>query len=246
MPTKSSHQPAPPKHAPAAQPHSRKRYSTAVLLSLLVGQLGVDRFYLGHVGLGLLKLFTLGGLGIWWYIDCIRIALGKVHAADGSELVGYDEDSKVMKLVMWFGVASSLVGLLMVSSLVGIGLVLYQRDPAAFKDMFVPTVDEDFIMTPAEETPQRPVRPRINADSAYRQITIGMPKSDALKLIRQVSTEVPYCSEGADGEGVYERCQYFVTTRGVEETIEIHYKNRVVESKAKYRSDSYSVQEQSR
>lgn len=46
----------------------------ALLISIFFGSLGVDRFVLGHVGLGLLKLITLGGFGVWWLIDVILIA----------------------------------------------------------------------------------------------------------------------------------------------------------------------------
>lgn len=45
-----------------------------LLMSLFFGTLGVDRFMMGHVGLGLLKLITGGGFGIWWLIDVILIA----------------------------------------------------------------------------------------------------------------------------------------------------------------------------
>ena len=51
-----------------------KKWLTALLLSILIGSLGVDRFYMEHVGLGILKLITFGGLGIWWLIDLILIA----------------------------------------------------------------------------------------------------------------------------------------------------------------------------
>lgn len=66
---------------------SQKSYVTALLLSFFLGALGVDRFYLGYTGLGIAKLLTLGGLGIWALIDFIMIAMRKVNAADGSALV---------------------------------------------------------------------------------------------------------------------------------------------------------------
>ncbi|MBN2325175.1 MAG: TM2 domain-containing protein [Spirochaetes bacterium] len=60
-----------------------KKWVTALILSILVGSLGVDRFFMGHVGLGILKLLTFGGFGIWWLIDLILIAtkhnFGKVN-----------------------------------------------------------------------------------------------------------------------------------------------------------------------
>ena len=64
-----------------------KSKTTAIILSILLGELGVDRFYLGYTGLGILKLITAGGFGIWWLIDLILIATGKMTAKDGSELV---------------------------------------------------------------------------------------------------------------------------------------------------------------
>lgn len=63
-----------------------KSKTTAIILSVLVGSLGVDLFYLGYTGLGILKLLTCGGLGIWTLIDLIRICTGSLKAADGSEL----------------------------------------------------------------------------------------------------------------------------------------------------------------
>ena len=60
----------------------------ALLLSIFLGELGIDRFYLGYIGLGILKLLTGGGLGIWWLVDLILIATGKMKTKDGQELAG--------------------------------------------------------------------------------------------------------------------------------------------------------------
>ena len=64
---------------------SGKSFLITVLLSVFVGSLGVDRFYLGYIGTGVLKLVTFGGLGIWWLIDLIRIATRSLGPADGSD-----------------------------------------------------------------------------------------------------------------------------------------------------------------
>ncbi len=45
-----------------------------LILSILTGTWGVDRFYLGDIGLGVIKLITCGGCGIWWLIDLILIS----------------------------------------------------------------------------------------------------------------------------------------------------------------------------
>ncbi|MBN1386137.1 TM2 domain-containing protein [Candidatus Woesearchaeota archaeon] len=45
-----------------------------LVMSILFGGLGVDRFIMGHIGLGILKLITMGGCGIWWIVDVILIA----------------------------------------------------------------------------------------------------------------------------------------------------------------------------
>ncbi len=66
--------------------YSDKEWLVALLLSVFVGVLGVDRFYLGHVGLGVLKLITFGGCGIWALIDIILIAVDNMKDANGRRL----------------------------------------------------------------------------------------------------------------------------------------------------------------
>lgn len=45
----------------------------SLILSILAGTLGVDRFYMGDIGLGIGKLLTGGGCGIWWLIDIFLV-----------------------------------------------------------------------------------------------------------------------------------------------------------------------------
>lgn len=68
------------------QVFSSKEWMTTLLLSFFLGSLGVDRFYLGYTGLGVLKLVTLGGCGIWSLIDFIMICLRKLPDAEGRPL----------------------------------------------------------------------------------------------------------------------------------------------------------------
>lgn len=65
---------------------SKREWITTLLLSFFLGGLGVDRFYLGHTGMGIGKLLTLGGCGIWALIDFILIATRSVNDADGLPL----------------------------------------------------------------------------------------------------------------------------------------------------------------
>lgn len=64
-----------------------KSKTTTLLISIFLGELGIDRFYLGYTGLGILKLITVGGFGIWWLIDIIMILTGKMKTAKGEDLV---------------------------------------------------------------------------------------------------------------------------------------------------------------
>jgi hypothetical protein len=66
--------------------YSDRHWVVAVVLSFSLGVFGIDRFYLGYTGVGLAKLLTIGGLGIWALIDCVLIAVRVVPDSEGLPL----------------------------------------------------------------------------------------------------------------------------------------------------------------
>tara|TARA_B110000438_G_scaffold156518_2_gene150113 strand:+ start:91 stop:411 length:321 start_codon:yes stop_codon:yes gene_type:complete len=66
---------------------SPKSFVAALILVVLLGGLGVHRFYVGKPGTGILIILTLGGfLGIWPLIDLILIATGNFKDSNGLKI----------------------------------------------------------------------------------------------------------------------------------------------------------------
>ena len=63
-----------------------KSKMTAMFLCMFLGWTGAHRFYLGYRGLGAAQLLTFGGFGIWYWVDLMLIALGKLPDAEGNAL----------------------------------------------------------------------------------------------------------------------------------------------------------------
>ncbi len=62
---------------------SPKNRLVALLLCFFLGWAGGHRFYVNKVGTGLAMLFTMGGFGIWYFVDIILIAIGTFKDKDG-------------------------------------------------------------------------------------------------------------------------------------------------------------------
>jgi TM2 domain-containing membrane protein YozV len=69
----------------AAANKKKVNWTLTLIMSIFFGWFGVDRFIMGQIGLGILKLITAGGCGIWWIIDIILIATK--HQFEGIEWV---------------------------------------------------------------------------------------------------------------------------------------------------------------
>ena len=67
----------------AADPGEGKSQIIALVLCILVGVIGIHRFYLGYTMEGILQILTMGGCGIWTLIDLIRIITGDLKPKDG-------------------------------------------------------------------------------------------------------------------------------------------------------------------
>lgn len=97
----------------------QRHFLILFFFSFMWGVFGVDRFYMGYVGTGILKLLTFGGLGFWALTDMIVIMTGTFRDKEGRLTLQAEEYKKFAgRTILWFaiilGAAILINGLLLI------------------------------------------------------------------------------------------------------------------------------------
>ena len=99
------------------QRRGQKSYAITWVLSLFLGALGADRFYLGRWKTGVLKLLTFGGLYVWWLVDLVLLLVGRTRDAQGRPLVS-DTPTRWASRIVSSALVAGFVGLIALGSAV--------------------------------------------------------------------------------------------------------------------------------
>lgn|SRR5574344_171958 len=75
-----------------AESNGEHDWLPTLLFVWFLGNFGAHRFYTGHIGTGIVQLLTLGGCGIWTFIDWILICFNKFKDSDDKPLTNYKKD----------------------------------------------------------------------------------------------------------------------------------------------------------
>jgi len=116
-------------------PSKQRHFLAAFFFSFFFGLFGVDRFYLGKFWTGLLKLLTLGGLGVWATIDLGRIISGSMRDNQGNQLLDAARYKKFAKRTV-FITSLSIIVVLVVTSAIAVYYVMQFIQNGGFDQLF--------------------------------------------------------------------------------------------------------------
>ena len=178
------------------EPRGEKSFIITWLLSILVGVFGVDRFYLGKIGTGIVKLLTFGGLGIWYFVDLIIILCDGMKDKKGNKLADY-EKNKILAIILT----------VVLIALGGVGSAL--KGPSTWTtmpatDTQTNTLPAEDTTKPADDTPKQDAK--WDVEAAYAKIENGMTKAQVEEATGKKSEN---CTESQiAGYGKSESCSY--------------------------------------
>lgn len=175
---------------------STKSFLTTWLLALFLGYWGVDRFYLGKVGTGLLKLFTLGGLGVWALVDLVITLAGKQTDKAGNPLAGYAKH-KVVALIV-------TVALLVVGAIGGSVAGSAGGTTVAESGIEAPAPQAPEVKAPAPEAPaEKPAAKEPAAEATWVEVVSLSGTADQASQVFELTgkeTRMVYEFIGSDPE----------------------------------------------
>lgn len=100
-----------------------RHFLAVFFFSFMWGTFGVDRFYLGKIGTGIIKLITFGGFGFWTLIDLALIMSGSMRDKQGQEMLEVTQYKKfAARTVLWFAIIVG-VGVLVSGIMTIIGIM---------------------------------------------------------------------------------------------------------------------------
>mmetsp|Transcript_89802 Transcript_89802/g.200983 ORF Transcript_89802/g.200983 Transcript_89802/m.200983 type:complete len:202 (-) Transcript_89802:197-802(-) len=88
------------------EPQRASKLALVLIEVTLFGFLGADRCYMGQVWIGIIKGLTLGGLGIWAFIDYLNVMFNAILFKSSISSMGFTaifEDQGVAGFVAWVG-----------------------------------------------------------------------------------------------------------------------------------------------
>lgn len=186
------------------RPEGAKSFLVTWLLSLFLGYWGVDRFYLGKAGTGLLKLFTLGGLGVWALVDLVMTLAGKQTDKAGNSLAGYSKNKVVaivvtVALLVVGGIGGSIAGGSAGKSVAESGI----EAPVVPAAQEAPDAKAPAVEKPAEKPAEKPVEKPVEkpAEAKWVEVASLSGTADQASQVFALSgkeTRLVYDFKGAD------------------------------------------------